>query len=71
MPTTPESAQDSELVVFAAAARYLRVSPTTLERIVRSGKLPVVRTSRQRTFKRADLDYYIEARRSTAPGKTA
>lgn len=71
MPNTPEPGpHDSELIVFAAAARYLRISKTTLERLVRAGTLPVVRTSRQRTFKKADLDIYIDQRRTTT-GKSA
>lgn len=70
MPKKPEHTA-SDLLVFAEAARYLRVSVSTLERIVAAGKLPVVRTSRQRSFKIADLDVYIDQRRATATGKSA
>ncbi len=49
------------------AARYLSVSPTTVQRLVDARELPVVRVSPGRVgYRLADLDKFVEARVSPA-----
>jgi excisionase family DNA binding protein len=50
------------------AARYLKVSVTTVLRLVRSGELPHTRVGRSIRFRPADLDAYLESK--TTHGKT-
>ncbi|HTR34934.1 MAG TPA: helix-turn-helix domain-containing protein [Bryobacteraceae bacterium] len=57
---------DAELVNKKTAARYLSVSPGTLERLMRSG-LPHIKLGNGRTgsvrFWMKDLEAYVEQRR--------
>jgi excisionase family DNA binding protein len=46
----------------AEAAIYLKVSVTTVLRLVRSGELPHTRVGRSIRFRPADLDAYLESR---------
>jgi excisionase family DNA binding protein len=39
---------------------YLRVTPRTIYRLIRSGELPAVRVGRQWRFRRRDLDEWLE-----------
>ena len=39
---------------------YLKTTPRTIYRLIRSGELPAVRIGRQWRFKRADLDQWVE-----------
>ena len=39
---------------------YLRVTPRTIYRLIRSGELPAVRVGRQWRFRRGDLDEWLE-----------
>ena len=43
---------------------YLKTTPRTIYRLIRSGELPAVRIGRQWRFRRADLDAWVERQRS-------
>ena len=43
---------------------YLKITPRTIYRLIRSGELPAVRIGRQWRFRRADLDQWLERQRS-------
>jgi len=45
---------------------YLKVTPRTIYRLIRSGELPALRIGRQWRFRRADLDAWIERQRAGA-----
>lgn len=42
---------------------YLKITPRTIYRLIRSGELPAVRIGRQWRFRRADLDQWLERQR--------
>jgi excisionase family DNA binding protein len=42
---------------------YLKTTPRTIYRLIRSGELPAVRIGRQWRFRRADLDEWVERQR--------
>ena len=42
---------------------YLKVTPRTIYRLIRSGELPAVRIGRQWRFRRTDLDEWVERQR--------
>ena len=44
---------------------YLKVTPRTIYRLIRTGELPAVRIGRQWRFRRADLDDWLERQRVT------
>jgi excisionase family DNA binding protein len=46
---------------------YLRTTPRTVYRLIRSGELPAVRIGRQWRFRRADLDQWVERQRWSRP----
>ena len=39
---------------------YLKVTPRTIYRLIRTGELPAVRVGRQWRFRRADLDNWLD-----------
>jgi excisionase family DNA binding protein len=39
---------------------YLKTTPRTIYRLIRSGELPAVRIGRQWRFRRTDLDQWVE-----------
>ena len=43
---------------------YLRVTPRTIYRLIRSGELPAVRIGRQWRFRRTDLDNWLDRQRA-------
>ncbi|HEX5473685.1 MAG TPA: helix-turn-helix domain-containing protein [Vicinamibacterales bacterium] len=45
---------------------YLKVTPRTIYRLIRSGELPAVRIGRQWRFRRTDLDQWLERQRAFA-----
>lgn len=45
---------------------YLRITPRTVYRLIRSGELPAMRIGRQWRFRRSDLDAWIERQRAFA-----
>ena len=51
---------------------YLRVTPRTIYRLIRSGELPALRIGRQWRFCRTDLDAWLERQRGypTQPAHT-
>jgi excisionase family DNA binding protein len=42
---------------------YLKTTPRTIYRLIRSGELPAVRIGRQWRFRRTDLDAWVERQR--------
>ncbi len=46
--------------------RYLKVTSRTIYRLIRIGELPAVRIGRQWRIRRADLDNWLNRRRSGA-----
>jgi excisionase family DNA binding protein len=43
---------------------YLKITPRTIYRLIRTGELPAVRIGRQWRFRRADLDRWLERQRA-------
>ena len=43
---------------------YLRITPRTIYRLIRSGELPALRIGRQWRFRRTDLDAWLERQRA-------
>jgi excisionase family DNA binding protein len=43
---------------------YLKVTPRTIYRLIRSGELPALRVGRQWRFRRPDLDAWLERQRT-------
>ena len=43
---------------------YLRITPRTVYRLIRSGELPALRIGRQWRFRRTDLDAWLERQRT-------
>ena len=46
---------------------YLKITPRTIYRLIRSGELPAVRIGRQWRFRRTDLDQWVERQRWNQP----
>ncbi|PYR89766.1 MAG: AlpA family transcriptional regulator [Acidobacteria bacterium] len=42
---------------------YLKITPRTIYRLIRSGELPAVRIGRQWRFRPSDLDRWLERQR--------
>lgn len=60
--------EDGEVVSIEAAARLLHVSPVTVWRMVRQGKLPAVRVGRKAVrIRKADLAAVVEPAAGDAP----
>lgn len=45
---------------------YLRITPRTIYRLIRTGELPAMRIGRQWRFRRADLDAWLNRQRAFA-----
>ncbi len=43
---------------------YLKVTPRTIYRLIRTGELPAVRIGRQWRFRRTDLDQWLDRQRA-------
>ena len=43
---------------------YLKVTPRTIYRLIRTGELPAVRIGRQWRFRRTDLDEWLDRQRA-------
>jgi excisionase family DNA binding protein len=64
--TLKDSAADRELLSFLTTEEvlgYLKVTPRTIYRLIRTGELPAVRIGRQWRFRRGDLDEWLERQR--------
>ncbi len=59
---------DNPLLTAEAAAEYLSVSKTTLNKIVKVRRLPVVQVIADRRFRRSDLNW-LAAESLTAEGQ--
>jgi len=66
--TLTDSASTRELLSFLTTEQvlgYLKVTPRTIYRLIRTGELPAVRIGRQWRFRRGDLDEWLERQRHT------
>jgi len=45
---------------------YLRVTPRTIYRLIKTGDLPAVRIGRQWRFRQSDLDAWLSRRQTNA-----
>ena len=66
--TVTDSESRPELLSFLTTEEvlaYLKVTPRTIYRLIRSGELPAVRIGRQYRFRRADLDGWLDRQRTT------
>lgn len=67
--TVTDSESRLELLSFLTTEEvlaYLKVTPRTIYRLIRSGELPAVRIGRQYRFRRTDLDGWLDRQRTTA-----
>lgn len=67
--TVTDSESRPELLSFLTTEEvlaYLKVTPRTIYRLIRSGELPAVRIGRQYRFRRTDLDGWLDRQRTTA-----
>ena len=64
--TLKDSAAHRELMSFLTTEEvlgYLKVTPRTIYRLIRTGELPAVRIGRQWRFRRGDLDNWLDRQR--------
>ena len=45
---------------------YLKTTPRTIYRLIRTGELPAIRIGRQWRFRRSDLDGWLDRQRADA-----
>ena len=63
---------DHELLTPEEAARYLRVNPQTVYRLLRGGRCPGVKVGRQWRIRKADLEAHLGGQTTLAgTGTTA
>lgn len=58
-----DSNSTSAFLTTGDVLAYLRVTPRTIYRLIRSGELPAVRVGRQWRFRRSDIDRWIDGQR--------
>lgn len=61
---------DHELLTPEEAARYLRVNPQTVYRLLRGGRCPGVKIGRQWRIRKADLDAHLRGQVTLAGNVT-
>ena len=67
--TLRDSATRNELLSFLTTEEvltYLKVTPRTIYRLIRTGELPAVRIGRQWRFRRHDLDRWLDRQQHSA-----
>jgi excisionase family DNA binding protein len=67
--TLANSPAGRELLSFLTTEEvlgYLKVTPRTIYRLIRTGELPAVRIGRQWRFRRGDLDSWLDRQRHSA-----
>ena len=65
--TMMATSSDAELQAFLTTEDvlgYLKVTPRTIYRLIRTGELPAVRIGRQWRFRRTDLDEWLDRQRA-------
>lgn len=65
--TTMSNNESQEMEAFLTTEEvlsYLKITPRTIYRLIRTGELPAVRIGRQWRFRRADLDRWLERQRA-------
>lgn len=50
-----------KLFTIKETAEYFKITPRTVERLVRSGELGSVRVGRQRRIRQSDIERYLNA----------
>ena len=58
-----ESQEMEAFLTTEEVLSYLKITPRTIYRLIRTGELPAVRIGRQWRFRRADLDRWLERQR--------
>jgi excisionase family DNA binding protein len=72
MPIEVPAVAVSDLLTVKEAAKYLRVSISSLRNYFRAGRIPFLRLlNRSVRFRRADLDAYLASCEVSAPEKAA
>ena len=64
--TLKDSATNGQLLSFLTTEEvltYLKVTPRTIYRLIRTGELPAVRIGRQWRFRPGDLDLWLDRQR--------
>lgn len=56
------AAQKSELMTVAETCRYLKITPRTLYRYLRSRQIPAFKLGKEWRFVRSDLEQWIRER---------
>ena len=56
----------AELMTVEEVAQYLRVTEKTIDRLIKQGKIPATRVSRQWRFNRASIDEWLQLNSVTA-----
>ena len=67
--TLSDSKNKGQLLGFLTTEEvlgYLKVTPRTIYRLIRTGELPAVRVGRQWRFRRADLDNWLDRQRHSS-----
>ncbi len=59
-----ESQEMEAFLTTEEVLSYLKITPRTIYRLIRTGELPAVRIGRQWRFRRADLDRWLERQRA-------
>ena len=58
--TTADTEHRQTMMTTEDVLGYLRVTPRTIYRLIRSGELPAMRIGRQWRFRRADVDEWLD-----------
>ena len=62
---TPETTGTSKaFLTTGEVLGYLRITPRTIYRLIRSGELPAVRIGRQWRVRRTDLDAWLDRQKA-------
>jgi len=59
MPTSEVTTPETLLLRVPEAARLLGLGQTTVHRLIRQGRLPVVKIDRSTRIKRSELDRFV------------
>jgi len=66
MHSHTEGAEKPAFLTMDEVLGYLRVTPRTIYRLIKTGDLPAVRIGRQWRFRQSDLDAWLSRRQTNA-----